>query len=89
MSAANFYHYVFPVIIGGEALVRIHAETTDDPPVVLVDDQDGDEHQVSADPDEVGARDKARAGCRAYVARRAERMGIALDASSVSEVDAP
>jgi hypothetical protein len=89
MPSATFYHYTLPVIAGGQATVRIHAETDEDPPRVLVEDQEGDEHQVSADPNELGARDKARAGCKAYVAQRGERMGIEVLAANVQEVDAP
>ena len=89
MSSATFFHYISPSISNGSATVRIHAETTDTPPVVLVDDQDGDEHQVSADPDGATARDKARAGCCAYVALRAERMNLSIAAADVAEIEAP
>lgn len=60
--SAKFFYLSTPTVSGSSATINLHAETTDNPPVVLLHDEPGDEHQVSADPEGVTPEDKADPG---------------------------
>ena len=87
--SAKFFYLSTPTVSGGSATINLHAETTDDPPVVLLHDEPGDEHQVSADPEGVTPEDKADPGTKAFICSIAARREIALEPADVERIPAP
>ena len=88
--SATFYHRSIPSInLGaGMATVVVYAVQTD-PQVVILDDQDGDSHDVPIDPNGATPQDKARPGVVALVVDIAGSRGLTLEAADVAEVAAP
>jgi hypothetical protein len=87
MPSATFIHQNPPLVnlAAGVATVSIYAEQTD-PQVVILDDQDGDTHEVPIDPAGATDADKARPGTIARVVDIAGRRGLSIAAEDVSEV---
>ncbi len=90
MSAGVFY-FKSVAIVGYQAIVSLRAVTTDAEPRVIVDDQDGDEHSVSADqyagstPEE-----QAEAGAKSWIANvAAARQGIELTPADLQRIAPP
>ena len=87
--SAKYWFLSTPIISGGAATIVLHAETTDDPPVVLLHDELGDEHQVSADPNGATPEDKADPATKAFLCSIAGRRGIVLEPADVERISAP
>lgn len=89
----QFYHQTFPPfaspsLTGNHYEVSLHAQTTEDPPRIILDDQDGDTHPI--DPVEgVTAKDRVRPGCKTLIANIAARLGISVTVADIEEIAAP
>lgn len=85
----TFYFKAIPIIVGNLATVSIFAEATGEYSTVILDDQEGDTHDVSADPEGSTPAEKALLGTKAFVAMIAGRRGLSVEPGDVTMVEAP
>jgi len=91
MPSAVFYFKATPTIVGYSAICSLYATTLGATPQVIIDDQEGDEHSVSADP-YAGSEpaDQAEAGAKSWIANvAAARQGIQLSVEDLQQIAPP